>query len=313
MCFMVSISKIQAQNSSHFSRFFIPSDSFNKNKTIVASSFAVVAYSAFSSGLYYAWYKNSTLSKLHSFDDRGEWFEMDKCGHVYDGYFQSALCYQGARWCGISENKSIVLGVGTAMLFQSTIELFDGFSDKWGFSWSDMAANCIGAGTFAIQQKLWKKQFVQIKFSTYPVKHPANQIIQERTEKLFGNSLGEKLLKDYNAQTYWLSFNPFAQQNKKYKYWPRYLQLSLGYGVNHLYGGYENKWKDENGTEVILDPLIYPRYRRYFLSLDIDFKKLPVRNPFLKTIFHVINIVKLPFPALEYNCVNGFEFHPLKF
>ena len=98
----------------------------------------------------------------------------------------------------------------------------------------------------------------------------------------------------------WLSFNPFCSANKKYNFWPRYLQLSLGYGVNRIYTVDENKmerWKMEQGDSWPTDLSSL----KIFLSLDIDLK-LPYKNPFLKTIFHVINIVKLPFPALEYNC-----------
>lgn len=71
---------------------------------------------------------------------------MDKMGHLYNGFFQSDLIYQGARWTGINKRHALLYGVGISMLFQSTIELYDGFSPKWGFSWPDMAANGIGGG-----------------------------------------------------------------------------------------------------------------------------------------------------------------------
>jgi hypothetical protein len=33
--------------------------------------------------------------------------------------------------------------------------------------------------------------------------------------------------------------------------------------------------------------------------MDIDFSKIPTRSPALKTFLEIINIVKVPFPALE--------------
>lgn len=82
---------------------------------------------------------------------------MDKLGHVYNGYFQSDLIYQGARWTGMNNRQAMYYGVGISMLFQSTIEVFDGFSPKWGFSWPDMAANVIGSGIL-VQESLWREQ-----------------------------------------------------------------------------------------------------------------------------------------------------------
>ncbi|OJU23360.1 MAG: hypothetical protein BGN92_03335 [Sphingobacteriales bacterium 41-5] len=49
--------------------------------------------------------------------------------------------------------------------FLTVIEILDGFSNKWGFSWGDMAANVFGAGMFQGQQLLWNEQRIKFKFS----------------------------------------------------------------------------------------------------------------------------------------------------
>jgi uncharacterized protein YfiM (DUF2279 family) len=40
--------------------------------------------------------------------------------------------------------KSDVAGLGAGMMAQTSIEILDGFSEKWGFSWGDVACNVAG-------------------------------------------------------------------------------------------------------------------------------------------------------------------------
>jgi len=55
------------------------------------------------------------------------------------------------------------------------------------------------------------------------------------------------------------------------------------------------------------------RYRQYFFSLDIDLTKIPAKRKWVRTTLKVLNTVKIPFPALEINRVNGLIFRPLYF
>lgn len=84
----------------------------------------------------------------------------------------------------------------------------DGFSDEWGFSLSDIAANLTGSLLFVAQQYGWGDQRFMLKISAWPEKYPADQ--KERARQLYGASFGEQLLKDYNANTFWLSVSPGA-------------------------------------------------------------------------------------------------------
>ena len=87
-----------------------------------------------------------------------EWKQVDKVGHIYTAYLQGVLCYKGAQWVGLSEGQSIATGIICGSLFQTTIEVMDGFSTQWGFSIGDFAANALGVGAFALQQKYWGEQ-----------------------------------------------------------------------------------------------------------------------------------------------------------
>lgn len=308
-----SILSSQKQNTS----FFTPADSFHAPRFYTALGFSAVAYTGFSIGLYHAWYKDYNTGNFHMFNDFGEWRNMDKIGHVYTAYMQAHLCFKGTRWTGLSKRHSMLTGLICGGLFQSTIEVMDGFSDQWGFSVPDIAANFIGLGVFATQQWLWDEQYFQLKVSSIPQSYATTKIVSQngltettlrrRADDLFGSSFAEKFLKDYNSQVYWLSFSPksFVGANSR---WPSWLQISLGYGAGNMFGGYENEWIIE-GNQFVLDPEVYPRYSKFYLGFDLDLTKIRVKNPAVKTLFSVFNIFKIPSPALEINTLGQVNFH----
>lgn len=297
--------------------FFEPSDIYNKKRFTYAVALGGISYLSFSYGLYNSWYRDFDKRSFHLFNDWAEWNNMDKAGHIFSGYFQSHLTYQGAKWTGLSENKCINIGVITGMLFQSTIEIMDGFNQEWGFSLPDMSSNIVGLGVFYSQQKWWHEQRITLKESSWPGKY-SNEIIhsntnpvtftteKERAEKLFGTSWGEKALKDYNVQTYWASINPksFLGQDSR---WPSWLNIAIGYGAGNLFGGFENRWIDSSGNGF--DYSEKKRYRQYYLALDYDLRKIKPKNHFLSSILNVLDLYKFPAPAIEYNTSEGFKLH----
>ena len=273
--------------------FFDPADSLRKDRLFWVAGTGLAAYASVSWGLYHAWYKPFLVSKPRSFNDWGEWRHMDKFGHIYSGYIQCGLIHHTARWTGMSKNQALWAGVAGSLITQSSIEVWDGFSQGWGFSWADMAANFLGTGLYFGQEWWFGQQKVFLKFSAISDPDPNDPVIRERILSLFGNNPAQKLLKDYNHQTYWLSFHPGIWK-------PRWLLLSLGVGAQGLYGGFANEWKTDMGVLVRPDPLLYPRISQYYLSADLDLTKIPVKNQFLRSLFRVLNIVKMPAPALEF-------------
>jgi hypothetical protein len=300
--------------------FFVPSDTLNKPRFYTALSFCGATYTAFSIGFYNAWYKNFEQEPFHLFNDWHEWKQMDKVGHVHSAYFQGLLTYKGARWTGLNKKKSVLTGIIASSLFQTTLEVMDGFSAKWGFSIPDMGANVIGTGLFAAQQHFWDEQRISIKVSSIPKAYPdvfitsldgsQNTTLTARANSLYGRNFFERFLKDYNAQTYWLSVNVKSFLPKEH-FWPGWLNVGLGYGAENMYGGFDNTWND-SGASFTLSPDLYPRYRQYYLGLDVDLTKLKTKSPLLKSIFSVINIFRIPLPALEFNSQGKFVFHAFK-
>ena len=297
--------------------FFEGSKIYNGRRFMAASALGATTYAAFSVGLYNSWYKNYDQGSFHFFNDAGEWNQVDKAGHVFSAYFQSHFFYRGAKWAGTGENKSIYLGLLGGMLFQSTIEVMDGFSEGWGFSLTDMSANVAGLSCFYFQQKYWGEQRITLKESSWPVNYAQTPIISQsgntfttldqRTNQLFGSSKMTRALKDYNVQTYWASINVHSFLGED-NHWPEWLNLAIGYGAGNLYGGFSNEWSSEAERYSYLPD---KRYRQYYLALDYDLRKIIKKKAALNAILQVLNLYKWPAPAIEYNTLEGFKFHLL--
>ncbi len=300
--------------------FFQPSPEFSKSRFWTAVGIGSVAYGATVYGLNELWYKQYPRSSFHFFDDSGEWQQMDKVGHLATTYYESVLIYKGARWAGMNESAAIWTGVGVSMALQTTVEALDGFSDQWGFSLSDFAFNIIGASAFFAQQKVWEEQRISFKVSSTLRDYPsfaikaqnseATTTLENRARDLYGNSIWQSFLKDYNAQTIWASVNLHSFLNKEQSKFPKWLNLAFGYGAENMYGGVQNRWREDDSTFVLSDE-IYPRYRQIYLSPDIDFTRIPTKSPFLKTVFSVLNVFKFPAPALEWSGKNGLKLHAI--
>ena len=247
---------------------------------------------------------------------------MDKIGHTFSAYKESVWIFKGALWTGLNRRKAMWLGVAMGTIFQGSIEVLDGFSKKWGFSFGDIAFNTAGCALFAGQELMWQEQRVVMKFSVHPKSYSNDLIYSEdgnssttlrtRTNDLYGTSFAQTFVKDYNSQTIWFSGNIHSFLKNKESRFPKWLNIAVGYGADNMFGGFSNTW-EVDGISYSADPLKYPRQRQFYLSLDINPDKLPIRNNFIKTLIKVLNSIKLPAPTLEYNTSGKFKFHPIYF
>ena len=280
----------------------------NKKRLWIVGGTHVVLWVGSFIALNRAWYADYPATKFHFFDDFPEWNQMDKMGHMWTAYNLARLSGGLWKYTGMNPKTAVWLGGGSAMAYQTVIEVLDGFSAEWGFSPYDMIANTVGAGAYVSQELIWKEQRIQIKFSYWAHDYPSELI--GRRDELFGNTALERVLKDYNSQAYWLSVNPWSF-NKKSKFWPRWLNISVGYSSDLMLGGRENKWTDESG--VVHDYTYIPRTRRFYLAPDLDLTRIRTKSKVLKTVFYVLNMIKMPAPALEYNSQGKFVFHAIYF
>jgi len=289
-------------------KFLAPSPEFHQKRFVFVSGLQAGGYGGSLALLAKTWYKEYDHTSFHFFDDSREWLQMDKAGHLTTSWYLGRVGMDMMEWSGVPGKKAIWYGTAGSFLYLTGIELLDGFSAGWGFSWSDFTANTVGTG-FIIGQKFIRaagnRSFflngvgaISLKYSfnqtQYPIYRPA----------LLGNTYTENMLKDYNGQTYWMSFNisSFLKTENKF---PKWLNLAVGYGGEGMISGNAGfAYVTEQGNTIEFE-----RYRQYYLSLDIDLTRIKTRSRLLKTIFTAFSFVKIPAPALEFN-KTGTRFHP---
>jgi hypothetical protein len=278
--------------------FLKPSDTLNKTrlKTVVISESAIATATLV--GLSSIWYSDYSKTSFRLFNDNDQWLQMDKVGHVYSSYQLGKFGYDALNWAGVRKKDKLLYGATLGFAFLTAVEVFDGYSSEWGFSLGDVAANAGGTALFVSQELLWNEQRIIPKFSFHTTPYASAR------PNVLGSSLSEQILKDYNGQTYWLSFNihSFFKQSKI----PKWANIAVGYGVEGLVTG-----KDELVNTIFFDQ--QQRTRQFYLSLDVNLKKIPTKNPILKTIFSVLNTIKIPAPTIEVNGSQGVKFRLLYF
>jgi len=283
--------------------FFKNSPKFDKTRAYTVIGSGVGLYSLGMVGLYQLWYKGYPQSNFHFINDNLEFNGLDKFGHAFTSYSEGWTGYNLMKWSGCSENKSILIGGSVGFFMQMTIEIFDGYSSEWGFSPGDAIANGIGSALFIGQQFAFKDQLFLPKFSYSPSKYA------QYNRELLGKGLKETFIKDYNGQTYWLSFAP-ARWTKKDTKFPKWLAFSLGYGIDGYTGANTNPTTDKK-TGLPL-PYFKQAYQVYG-SIDIDLSQIKTKSKFWKAFFNYANSIKIPAPTLEWHSKNGFVGHYLYF
>ncbi|MDP4281619.1 MAG: DUF2279 domain-containing protein [Bacteroidota bacterium] len=252
-------------------------------------------------GLSVMWYKDYPQTSFHFFNDDNEWQLMDKAGHSISAYYICRFAYASVKWSGVNEKLSVLYAGLLGFTYLANIEILDGFSSEWGFSPGDLAANTFGCVLFSAQQLGWHEQRFMLKYSYH------NSNYAQYRPDLLGDNLIQNILKDYNGQTFWVSANIGSFLPKSSKF-PKWLNVSLGYGAEGMLGG------TVNPEEYKGNPLPeFDRYRKYFLTMDVDLSRIPTRSKLLKGVFNFVNFIKVPCPALEYNSKGQFKFHSLYF
>jgi uncharacterized protein YfiM (DUF2279 family) len=272
--------------------FLTPSDTLNKPRRngviITEASLATIALI----GLDQLWYADYERSKFHTINDNSEWMQLDKFGHAFTSYQLGKHGAQLLNWSGVSKKDQLLYGATLGFGFLTAVEVLDGFSKEWGFSWGDVMANAAGTGLYIGQELLWEEQRIALKFSFHQTHYAKMQ-----PDKL-GESFLEQVLKDYNGQTYWLSVNlhSFFKESKI----PKWFNIAVGYGANGMLGD----------TEVVDNQLLtnITPYRQYYLSFDVNLSAIRTKSKLWSTIFDVFNMIKIPFPTLEIS-KKGTVFH----
>lgn len=256
-------------------------NTFKTKSNISYSRLAIVGGSslAFLGGLYYrlktAWWKNVSGRFHFSYDDRYV-KNIDKLGHFYGAMMITEGFSLGLKWAGLEDEPSLLYGGLLSLLVYTGIEVKDGFAPYWGFDPGDMTGNLFGAFYPYLQAKVQFLRDFNFKWSYWPSKSPYYSKIDgiNQNDQFFSD--------DYEGQTFWLSVNIKNYFPKTFKsFWPDFLNIAGGMSVQHLDG-------HGNGDYVFL------------ISPDIDLQKLfKTKNSFLNSLFHYLNYLHFPLPAIQ--------------
>ncbi len=308
-CFSQDSSSVNAFNDTTLSEINQPKIQLNKKKLTLITAADAVFYTGSLLLLNEAWYKGFKKAPFHVFNDSKEWQQVDKVGHSWTSYNISKVSFGLWKWTGLPHEKAALLSGINGFAYLTIIEFLDAHSAEWGWSWSDMTANALGSGLFTAQELLWKEQRIQLKFSFHNIDYGETNL-NNRADALYGKSWSERMLKDYNGQTYWLSANmkSFIPNSSL----PKWLNIAAGYGAEGMFGGFNNIVKDENGN-ITFNRSDIPRVRQFYLAPDIDFTKIKTNKKWLRTAFYFLNTFKVAAPALMLDSKGKMKFYGIYF
>ncbi len=193
---------------------------------------AVIGGVTLAVGVYGAkhWWSTEVTS---SFGTRNEgWFGQgtyaggaDKLGHAFTTYSGTRILARAFEGLGNAPGDSLRLAGWTSLGIFTGVEVMDGFSSKWRFSYEDMLFNAAGVAVALLLEK-----------------HPSIDALLD-FRLLYRRSEEDRLrgstspTGDYSGQTYLLAFKADGVPLLRDVPLVRYLELLVGYGAR----GYEVK------------------------------------------------------------------------
>jgi len=276
---------------------YIQSDTTShKRSRIIFGSATTLAAGGSLIGLNAMWYSQHERTTIHSFNDNKQWLQLDKAGHTFAGYQLSWGLYDAARAAHWNNRQSTWIAAGTTMAYLTGIELLDGTSAGWGFSWGDMAANAIGTSLFIAQNERWTHQRIQLKFS---YSHSPYAMLNP---ELLGHNFQQRIIKDYNGQTYWCSINihRFLADDATF---PKWFNIALGYGATGMTRAEMNEFDVNN----------FRRGREYYFSFDADLNRVVWPKRWMKVTARIISFIKIPGPTIQVQSDGKVKMHALFF
>ena len=233
--------------------------------------------------LNHLWYKDFPRSKFHFFNDNHEWLQMDKVGHSFSTFHLSHMIERQLSLAGVSANKSSLYGSLSGFLLMVPIEWFDGYSSAYGASSGDLIANFLGSGLFYVNNRFNKMIPLNFKYSFIQ-----GDLAPLRPEVL-GKTYTEQLLKNYNAQAYWITLG--LKEIIPLQNFPDWLHLGVGYGGEGMIYARDDV-NTANG---------YSMYRQFYLGLDIDLSHIKSKSAIVNSLLYVFNTIHIPAPAIEFS------------
>lgn len=227
------------------------------------------------------WWKGEYVPFHFNWRQDGQYaIGADKLGHQFMTCATTRAFDAAFRWCGVDSTTSVVAGAGVAMAYQTYIEVRDGYSRDYGFSWGDVLANTTGA-LLPVAQR-----FV-------PALRPLDLQISFSPSDAFKRGEYGAIIDDYTSTTHWLSIGVYDYLPASWQAWyPPWLNVAVGHSVANLDG--------RGGGEHVV-----------YLSLDWNFARLPGLPTWLRETLQLLHMYHLPAPAVR--LTQGVAFFGLKF
>lgn len=204
---------------------------------------------------------------------------VDKVGHFYTSYLYFNALKEVMQWGGFDSSTIGWTAVGLPFFYALSVELGDGFS-TYEFSPDDLMFNSLGIGFGYLQYRYPVFKNFKIKWSYYPSgKIPLDQYWI--------------LTDDYDGHLYWLSMDVHNLLPKGIDaYWPKELNLAIGYGGKNLYGR-------SKANAPAVEPYDGPMRRKFAISLDYNLTELPSLGKTWDTVIGIFDYIHFPAPGVR--------------
>jgi len=244
-------------------------DSINYSKLLVLSGLSAGTFT-YAYGIQNNMWWKGEKSRFHTnwAQDWNASLGADKIGHFYFGYSVATIYKHGLGWSGFSQENSVLYSGLLAFSYQTFLEIRDGYSKDYGFSWGDFGANLFGSMYPYLQNKYPILEHFKIKVSY----DPSNR---------FTNNSHEYILDDYESTYHWLSIDieKFLPSSVA-KVLPDIVNFSIGHSVKGL------STQGKRNHEV-------------FVGLDWDIEAIPWDSPILSFLKETLNLYHLPAPTIK--------------
>lgn len=257
-------------------------------------------------GVFYLQHKlqMETIWKEHSsefkvIEDGPQELWIDKVGHFYGAYTASYFLREGFLASGVSWNAANNIAAGLGIAYSTYVEILDGYGSNWGFSPSDFYADVLGGAFFIAQNYVPFLQNFSPKFLYVPSEWTGYQ----------SRIPHDMFIDDYSSQFFFISINVENMLPDKWKkYYPDWLELSIGYTVRNLLATNAPEAAGKTPcSECISIEDGYWGSPRLVIALDYNLVKLlPDGGNTWNWFKQSLNLIKLPSPALEIGKVTRF-------
>jgi uncharacterized protein YfiM (DUF2279 family) len=195
----------------------------------------------------------------------------DKASHIVSFYAVARMMKEAYRTFGMSEDSAILLASGASLAAGVATEIGDG-TNKYGFSWEDVAADAIGAAAGYAIMKTKSEDLVGFRAGIVPA-----------PEVVYGG-----LGKDYSAEIYAADLK-IAGLGRRLKFNPglaRFFLFSMTYGSK----GYPYSEPDVRQRQIGIEVGI--NFREVLTALHV-----PPHRWWGVVLYTFFDVIRLPYTA----------------